>query len=149
MELNSLRPYNFKKVDDTNYYFETETGLKYHAYFIEMPNFNNLYSFSFDKEEGIGVGARVKDTIISILGDFLDTEYNVLGYTCDTIDGKELARKRLFRYWFDTINDGTLQQIDFNAGNVYVSLIVNRSYWGITEIVKDIDQLFADIENAK
>ena len=81
------------------YRFETDKGLKYRAYFIEFSSpFYQLYSFSFDKEDGEGAyDPRVRDTIITVLTDFFDAENVILGYTCDVTDGRELARKKLFR----------------------------------------------------
>ena len=47
VELHSLHPYDFQKAGDTTYYFETENGLRYRAYFIEFSaTFYKMYSFS-------------------------------------------------------------------------------------------------------
>ena len=146
-----LHPYDFQKANDATYYFKTDKGLKYRAYFIEFPaTFYKLYSFSFEKEEGAAsYDQRVKDTIISVLGDFFDAENYILGYTCDVTDGRELARKRLFDRWFEQANDGSLRKIDFRTENIYVSLIVNRDYFAIDAAVQDINQLFIDILSQK
>ena len=151
VDLHSLHPYNYYKSDDATYYFETENGLKYKAYFIEFPSaFYKLYSFSFDREEGIApYDHRVKDTIVTILADFFDTENYILGYTCDVTDGREMARKRLFDNWFKKTNDGSLRKIDFQTDNIYVSLIVNRNYFAIDAAVQDINQLFIDVLSQK
>jgi len=151
VDLHSLRPYDFRKADDATYYFETENGLKYRAYFIEFPStFYKLYSFSFEKEEGNApYDQRVKDTIVTVLADFFDSENYILGYTCDVTDGREMARKRLFDRWFEQANNGSLRKIDFQTDNIYVSLIVNRNYFAIDAAVQDINQLFVDILSQK
>ena len=151
MDLHSRHPYDFRKAEDAVYYFETENGLKYKAYFIEFPStFYKLYSFSFDKEEGDAPhDKRVEDTIIAILADFFDSENYVLGYTCDVTDGHEMARKRLFNYWFEQANDGSLRKIDFQTDNIFVSLIVNRDYFAIDAAVQDVNQLFIDVLSQK
>ena len=147
MDSHLLRPYDFHKADDATYYFETDNGLKYKAYFIEFPaTFYKLYSFSFEKEEGTApYDGRVKDTIVAILADFFDAENYVLGYTCDVTDGREMARKRLFDRWFEQESDGSLRKIDFQTDNIYVSLIVNKDYFAIDSAVQDINQLFIDV----
>lgn len=129
------------------YYFETNQGLKYRAYFIEFSSpFYQMYSFSFDKEEGEGsYDVRVHDTIISILADFFDAENVILGYTCDVTDGREMARKKLFDRWFEQENDGSLKKIDFQTDNIFVSLIVNKDYFAIDQVVSDINQLFMEV----
>ena len=151
MDLHSRHPYDFRKAEDAVYYFGTENGLKYKAYFIEFPStFYNLYSFSFDKEEGDSPhDQRVEDTIVAILADFFDSENYVLGYTCDVTDGREMARKRLFNRWFEQANDGSLRKIDFQTDNIFVSLIVNRDYFAIDAAVQDINQLFIDVLSQK
>ena len=151
MDLHSRHPYDFRKAEDAVYYFETENGLKYKAYFIEFPStFYKLYSFSFDKEEGDApYDQRVEDTIVAILADFFDTENYVLGYTCDVTDGHEMARKRLFNRWFAQANDGSLRKIDFQTDNIFVSLIVNRDDFAIDAAVQDVNQLFIDVLSQK
>jgi len=109
-----------------------------------------LYSFSFEKEEGNApYDKRVKDTIVTVLADFFDSENYILGYTCDVTDGREMARKRLFDRWFEQANNGSLRKIDFQMDNIYVSLIVNRNYFAIDAAVQDINQLFVDILSQK
>ena len=146
-----LRPYDFRKANDATYYFETDNGLRYRAYFISFPApFYTLYSFSFEREEGVGAyDARVKDTIVTVLHDFFEAENYILGYTCDVTDGREMARKRLFDRWFAQENDGSLRKIDFQTDNIYVSLIVNKDYFAIDEAVQDINQLFVDVLSQK
>ena len=144
-------PYSFQKADDSTYYFKTDYGLKYRAYFVRVPStLCNLYSFSFDKENpDSAYDPRVKNTIVSVLRSFFDADNYVLGYTCDVTDGRELARKRLFDYWFALFNDGSVKKIDFQAENIYVSLIVNRDYFAINETVEDIRTLFVDVLSQK
>ena len=140
-----LHPYDFLKQDDANYYFETDNGLKYHAYFIEMPSISSLYSFSFEKESGDSYhDTRVRDTIISIMTDFFQSDYPILGYTCDTSDGKHKARQRLFRMWYNKFNDGSLSKYDFEEGDVYISIIVSKDYFAADNIVSDVVQLIQE-----
>ncbi len=152
MDSRLLHPYDFLKEGDSTYYFNTDNGLKYKAYFVEFSaSFYKLFSFSFDKEEGGGApfDPRVKDTIISVLRDFFDTENYVLGYTCDVTDGKEMARKRLFDRWFEQENDGSLRKIDFQTDNIFVSLIVNKEYFAIEQVVTDINNIFEELQEQK
>ena len=151
MASHSLHPYDFLKNGDSTYYFETDNGLKYKAYFIEFSSsFYKLFSFSFDKEEGFGAyDPRVKDTIVSVLRDFFDVENHVLGYTCDVTDGREMARKRLFDRWFEQENDGSLRKIDFQTDNIFVSLIVNKDYFAIDQVIVDVNTIFEEIQSQK
>ena len=47
-----LHPYEISKGEGSTYFFATDNGLKYSAYFIEYSaTIHKVYSFSFDKEE--------------------------------------------------------------------------------------------------
>ena len=105
-----------------------------------------LHPYKISKGEGSGPhDERVKDSILSILQDFFVNESNILGYTCDVSDGRQLARKILFNRWFDKYNDGRLKKFDFQTDNVYVSLIINKDYFAIDEAVNDISQLIYEV----
>ena len=142
-----LHPYKISKGEGSTYFFATDYGLKYSAYFIEYSaTIHKVYSFSFDKEEGEGPhDERVQDSIVSILHAVFINESNILGYTCDGSDGRQLARKILFNRWFDKYNDGRLKKFDFQTDNVYVSLIINKDYFAIDEAVNDISQLIYEV----
>lgn len=151
VESHLPHPYNIIRGEDSTYYFETDKGLKYSAYFIEFPaTIHKLYSFSFEKKEGEGShDIRVKDTIMCILQDFFKNENYILGYTCDVSDGRELARKKLFNRWFEEANNGSLKKFDFQTDNVFVSLILNKDYFAIDQAVSVINELFVDVLSQK
>ena len=151
MDSHLLRPYKIQKADDATYYFETSYGLKYKAYFIEYPaDTYELYSFSFEKEESRAFyDPRIKDTIITVLENFFESKNSILGYTCDVTDGREMARKRLFDLWFKQVQNKCLRKIDFQADNIYVSLIVKNNDSTICSTIQDIDQLIQEIVSQK
>ena len=151
MESNLRHPYRFQKTDNNTFCFETDSGQKYQAYFIEFPTNNyRLYSFSFDKEEGLKYfDSRIKDTVITILSEFCNADNQILAYTCDVSDGHELARKRLFNKWFNDENNGSLTKVDFQSENIYVSLIAKKDFSAVNQAITDINQLFADVISNK
>lgn len=46
--------------------------------------------------------SKVRVTILSILNQFFSVNNTVLLYICETGDGKQSQRNRLFEYWFST-----------------------------------------------
>lgn len=46
--------------------------------------------------------AKVKKTILAIIEEFFDKNASALLYICETSDGKQEMRGRLFTYWFDS-----------------------------------------------
>ena len=151
MESNLRHPYQFQETDNNTFWFETDDGLKYQAYFIEFPTINyKLYSFSFDREDGLKhFDRRIKDTVICILREFCSADNQILAYTCDVSDGHELARKRLFNKWFNEENDGSFAKFDFQSENIYVSLIAKKDFPIVNQAITDVNQLFADVISNK
>lgn len=45
---------------------------------------------------------KVRDTILIIIEDFFMNNQSALLYICETGDGKQMARGRLFAYWFES-----------------------------------------------
>ena len=44
---------------------------------------------------------KVQNTILAIVEEFFEKNQAALLYVCETGDGKQMARYRLFTYWFD------------------------------------------------
>ncbi|MFI5138636.1 MAG: DUF6169 family protein [Sphingobacteriales bacterium] len=42
----------------------------------------------------------VKNTVIKIISEFLRTDSNIVFYVCDSEDGEEDKRHRVFEYWY-------------------------------------------------
>ena len=45
---------------------------------------------------------RVRDSILAIVDEFFNKNQSTLLYICETGDGKQGMRSRLFEYWFET-----------------------------------------------
>lgn len=122
--LPSSNPYNVIE-EDCGYSFVTETGCKYLAYFTKCDNELPIYSFSFEKEDGVVsvYDARVRRTICNILERFFKREENALLYTCDVSDGRQAARQRLFKIWFGPY-EFLADVEDANEENIFIRLFV-------------------------
>ena len=88
-----------------NYIFETERGIHYSISFEEETSFGgcNTYQFIIDKIDKVRSphDPEVEQTILVIIDEFFHSHLNVLLYICDTSDGREAKRNRLFLSWFD------------------------------------------------
>lgn len=128
---NSLRPYSYWE-SNGQYYFDTPSGARYVAYFLDLSSFaENLYTFNFDRIlEGVPdlVDSNVFDTICAILQSFFMKHQNSMLLVCDTADGREEARMRLFNSWYLRVAPKGLTKIDrsgkADAYNLFVSLLV-------------------------
>ena len=128
---NLLHPYNYWE-SNGQYYFDTPSGARYVAYFLDLSSFaENLYTFNFDRiQDGAPniADSNVFDTICAILQGFFVKHQDSMLLVCDTIDGREEARMRLFNSWFIRIAPEGLTKIDRSgkaeAYNLFVSLLV-------------------------
>lgn len=104
--VNQNAPYRVEEGEDFGFYqFETLYGVHYSVGFLEdedllpdedsctliIANVNNHKSPS-DK--------KVRDTIMALIEEFFNANTYTLLYICETGDGKQMMRGRLFSSWF-------------------------------------------------
>ena len=104
-KINSRSPYFVSSVGEDVFSFSTDYGVDYELGFIEdhMLEFDKLYQFFLLTKNG---AKPVKDpkilvTVYAVLEEFFQDGNLILDYVCDTNDGRQEARSRLFYHWFD------------------------------------------------
>ena len=102
--INSRSPYKVIKEDDNIFIFKTKNGIVYSAGFIPDTSFmgKGVYQF-FLINKSHRTGPKDEDiyeTVKVIIEEFFAQEETVMLYICDTTDGKQASRDRLFRAWF-------------------------------------------------
>lgn len=112
MDIN-LQPYDYEVLKPNYYAFTTVSGDIYECYFLPygeyFPYHLDIAPFIFGFNlhllskplQNKGVDKRIADTVIMIVGGFLEAQNNAMIYVCDNSDGKEKARARKFKSWFD------------------------------------------------
>jgi len=132
--------------------------------FIFQTDFGIHYRVSFDKEDIVLGGCetyqlilqnvenhhsphdpKVEKTILAIIDEFFHSNLQVLLYICDTSDGKEGGRNRLFLRWFEkyavphrfTICTASAQIED---ETVYAAIIVENRNPHLQEITADFER---------
>lgn len=129
--LSSLHPYRYWE-EDGQYFFNTPSGAQYVAYFLELPFAENLYTFNFDRlHSGIYgvVDACVCDTICTILAVFFQKHQDSMLVACDSSDGREEARMRLFESWFKRFAPKELKKIDRSGQADEYRLFLSLFVW--------------------
>ena len=140
----NLQPYKYIIHKPDNYSFITDAGVEYVCYFSPygeyFKNYPELASKIFDfnlahknkKTKNTGVDKRIADTVITIVGDFLNSKINAVVYVCDPTDGKGFVRARKFKTWFNYYEHPSHQivqlNVDLKAGGItlYTGLLVHR-----------------------
>ena len=111
--INSHAPYKVEESDDECFFeFFTEHDVHYsvgfmpddslmqsEAYHLIIVNVDNRPSPS---------DRKVKDTVLAIVAEFFEQNNTTLLYICDTGDGKQRMRSRLFERWFAAYNQKAL-----------------------------------------
>ena len=103
-KINLRAPYRVRQVDDSVFVFITKHGISYTAGFIPDTSFmeRGVYQFFLTKTSG-KKGRKdddISETVRVIIEEFFAQEEVVMLYICDTADGRQASRDRLFRAWF-------------------------------------------------
>lgn len=108
--------------------------LEAEAYHFVIANINHVPS---PKDE------KVRQTVLLVIDDFFTNHNSALLYICETGDGKQAMRSRLFGYWFsmyDKCNEFTFisSSVVDEDGNVnYISLIIRNDHPQLSQIVTE------------
>ena len=146
-----LSPYPLQENDEYSYEFLTEQGIRYSIYFLDYSYMfsdypaiaENVFSFNIDVLDGDADSSITDDkigiTILEVFNLFFKKLENVAVYVCDSIDDRQLARKRKFDLWFWKYNDGSLLKEDgialIDGVEIYNSLLLHKTNKKLVEII--------------
>ena len=146
--INEQAPYYVMLSPRGNYIFETERGIHYSISFEEDTPFGGCetYQFIIDKIDRVRSphDPKVEETILAIIDEFFTERQNVLLYICDTSDGREANRNRLFLSWFEKhAQPGRFTIRTANASvegqGFYAAIIVENSNPKLIDITEDFE----------
>ncbi len=156
----SLQPYRFIIFKPLYYSFVTTSGIEYNCYFTPYAEYfkkypttisSKFYAFNLElsdkKFKPKGTGKRIADTVISIVGDFLNSQINAVVYICDNSDGREAARAKKFLSWYDYYSHPSHQILqvsgDLKIGELklYTALLVHRK----NKLKKQLIEAYIDL----
>lgn len=104
--INSKAPYIVVYEEKTKaYLFTTEHKVRYRIDFLpdDMVQSNESFQFIIQNLNNAPSprDSAIKDTIIAIIEEFFDKNSSTLLYICETTDGMQSMRNRLFGYWLE------------------------------------------------
>lgn len=146
--INDLSPYEVV-LTDGDYDFVTAEGVRYSASFLEDVPLGgcDTYQFGFQKKEDThsSYDAKVKATLLAIIRQFFVENENVLLYICDTSDGREAKRNRLFLRWFEEFADSVhftmcAASAIVEGQGFYAAIIVENSNPRLEAILNDFNR---------
>lgn len=146
-----LSPYLLKEHDEYSFEFVTDQGIRYVLYFLDYSAMfarypaiaAEVFMFNIDVIEG-NPDERLRDdriglTVLQVFNLFFQKSQNVAVYVCDSMDNRQLSRKRKFDSWFWRYNDGSLIKEDdiavIEGNEVYNSMILHKQHSHLREII--------------
>ncbi len=113
--LNIFSPYYVSQDIDGDLLFVTDYGVKYAVAFEQNVELLNYTAFEFGIQNLNSLSSpsdtKLRDTILAIIEEFFLSNKSVLLYICETGDGMQEFRFRLFLRWFNTYKNRHLYDI--------------------------------------
>ena len=143
-KINLRAPYRVTQVDDAILGFTTKYGICYSAGFVHDVSIyeNGVYQFFLINTSG-KIGPKddcIYDTIRVIIEEFFALDEVVMLYICDTTDGRQASRDRLFRAWFYTYVDSASfmmfsKTMTIDKVHYFSSILMRQNHPLQTEII--------------
>ena len=148
--INLVAPYTVWGAGEQYYYFKTEFGAIYKVGFMDDYAIweSGAYQFLIINENNTPSpnDPKLKATIFCILEAFFAANPDILLYLCETGDGKQAMRNRLFARWFEEYSDNhlfycrTVELVDQDNVKNFAALIVQKSNPRLNEIIAEFDE---------
>ena len=154
---NARSPYKVTPAETDGFYeFTTDYGVIYSVGFMPDDSIisKNTYQFIITNvnNKPSPQDEKVKEAVIILIDEFFSADNNVLLYICETGDGKQAMRNRLFQYWFSQYEKK--EEFTFLSSSVidddgvvnYATIVVKNSNPYLSEAIKeftDTIQLFS------
>lgn len=149
--INAKSEYYVKKEDDEGTYSFTTDNMA--EFFISFEKDDILrsgivYQFGISNPQGKKSPRdhKVRITILAIIEEFFNKNKAALLYICETGDGMQKMRSRLFQYWFSGYNEKEeylfLPQVvyDEEENENYAALIIRKDNPCFVELVSEFTE---------
>lgn len=157
--LNSKIPYQVVKTGKEGFYaFITDNNVEYRVGFTldDLLTSGEVYQFDIINinHKASPNDRKVKYTITGIIEEFFNQNKAALLYICETGDGKQAMRSRLFHYWTTSDNAYNAKVIvieteitDADGINNFAALIIPKSNPQLTDIITEFTTTVRLLQN--
>ena len=149
-------PYDIT-LSEEGFIFHTDSGIHYRVSFDEediVLGGCRTYQLILQKVERAHAphDPKIEETVLAIINEFFRSNQHVLLYVCDTSDGREGSRNRLFLRWFEHHSaHGRFTICTANATiedeMVYIAIIVDNNNPQLQAITHDFDETAKALTN--
>lgn len=146
-------------LSDNNFMFKTDLGIHYMVSFNKediMFGECGTYQLIIRKIEETRSrhDPKVEVTILAIVNEFFRSNQEVMLYLCDTSDGRERSRNRLFLNWFDRYVEKNRFTIckahaEVEGEGLFLCIIVDNQHPKLKAITKDFEEKAAMLTEGK
>ena len=151
-----LAPYKVWTDDGRDYYIETSRGQIFDVGFMDDYSIwqTGAYQFTISNQSHrpSPLDQKLRETILLLIEAFFAANPDILLYICETGDGRQAFRSRLFIRWFNTYarrDDYVLQTAEVQEGKTknFAVLIVQKSNPRVNEIIAEFDETISILTN--
>lgn len=108
--INKTAPYQVWTENGYTFLFRTGDGVTYEIGFVEdcmISDDGDVSQLIISVVNGDAShrDSKIQDTVTAILEEYFKTDYSTLVYICDTNDGRQSFRQRLFSIWFHSYSE--------------------------------------------
>lgn len=147
--INIVSPYTVWNTNEWYYYFKTDSGAVYKVGFMEDYSVwqTGAYQFLIINETGTPspLDPKLRSTVLCIIEAFFSANPEILLYICETGDGKQEFRSRLFVRWFNSYSNRNAYMMETaevpeGATKNFAAIIVQKSNPRLLEIINDFNE---------
>ncbi len=167
MESQLTGEYAYYQEDEKSSYFITDDGRRYSVTFEEQAFFDNIAVVFADQTYEIfltlekappaySTDSKIGATLAAIIRNFIEKDpLRLVCFTCDTADGRHLARYKRFNEWFSENNDGHYLKLEdsvpYQAINklFLITLIVRNDNIHSAEILVSFVNMISQLRSRK
>ena len=117
-------------LQNNEYTFITDTGTVFKVAFSKV-DFDDLpiYIPTLIREQCAVKpnDSRVRNTIVAIMRQFVESNDSALYFVCDMSDGRQQNRFRLFSRWFNELGEG-FDKTDFCVGDIFSAVMYRKGF---------------------
>lgn len=154
--INKKHCYHVIQVAGDTIEFVTDSGVEYQINFMPDYTLWEEYAYQFviinKNKKSSPNDSKLKDTLIYIVEDFFENNKNILLYICETGDGKQAARSKLFLRWFASYSRSS--EYFFKSTEVisdeeqdFAAIILRKDNPDFIEITRDFEEMITLLGN--
>ncbi len=154
--INRLAPYKVWTEDGRDYIVETSRGQIFVIGFMDDYSIwqSGAYQFTINNRSNqpSPLDLKLRETILLLIESFFSANPDILLYICETGDGRQAFRSRLFVRWFNNYSGRdayVMETAEVQEGKTknFAALIVQKTNPRLKEILHEFNETISILKN--